>query len=204
MSRNRSARRPRPSWAAAAPAFSAMPVRSAPAQNALSPAPVSTTTRTASSARARAMPSASPLITPYDIALRRSGRLIVTRAAPPSTSYSTSPVIAGWYATCGVPWPGHARARRRLARCAARALGHARLVHATARHGDPLGMAAHGRARDPNRVGVREPAAPLLAQHRVRVARRFLRARARVLRAQPRAPRHGDRTDRDRVQRAGD
>ncbi len=34
-------------------AFSAMPARSAPAQNALSPAPVSTTTRTSSSARAR-------------------------------------------------------------------------------------------------------------------------------------------------------
>ena len=52
MSRKRSASSP-PACAAAAPAFSAMPVRSAPAQKALSPAPVSTTTRTSASARAR-------------------------------------------------------------------------------------------------------------------------------------------------------
>jgi hypothetical protein len=63
-----------------------MPVRSAPAQNALSPAPVSTTTRTASSAEARAIASRNPLMTPYDIALRRSGRLIVTRATPLAAS----------------------------------------------------------------------------------------------------------------------
>src|SRR5262245_60912582 len=162
-----------------------MPVRSAPAQNALSPAPVSTTTRTASSARAPAIASRSPLITPYDIALRRSGRLIVTRATPPSTSYSTSPaVIAGSYATCGVPWPGHARARRRHTRRAAGAAAHARLVQATARHQDPLGLAPRGRTRDSDRVGIREPAAPLLAQHRLRSPGRVVRVRARVLRAQ--------------------
>src|SRR4051794_31852913 len=94
MSRNRSASSPRPLCAAAAPALSAMPVRSAPAQKALSPAPESTTTRTSSSARADAIASRRPLMTPYDIALRRSGRLIVTRATPPAASYSSSSVIA--------------------------------------------------------------------------------------------------------------
>src|SRR4051795_5896536 len=93
ISRKRSASRPRPSCAAAAPALSAIPPRSAPAQNALSPAPVSTTTRTASSALAAAIASRSPCITPYDIELRRSGRLIVTRATTPSTSYNTSLLI---------------------------------------------------------------------------------------------------------------
>src|SRR5262245_8265686 len=94
MSRKRSASSPRPSWAAAAPEFSAMPDRSAPAQNARSPAPVSTTTRTATSARALAIASRNPCITSYDIALRRSGRLIVTRATPSPTAYTTSSAIA--------------------------------------------------------------------------------------------------------------
>jgi hypothetical protein len=60
--------------------------RSAPAQNAWSPAPVSTITRASSSASKlwNASPS-SPAVSP-STAFRRSGRLIVTRAAAPRRS----------------------------------------------------------------------------------------------------------------------
>jgi hypothetical protein len=57
-----------------------MPDRSAPALNALSPAPVSTTTRASSSALAAAKAWRSSVITVHDMALRRSGRLMVTVA----------------------------------------------------------------------------------------------------------------------------
>ena len=67
-----------------------MPVRSAPAQNALSPAPVSTTTRTSASAFAAANAARSSVITAHDRALRRSGRLIVTVATWSATSYSNA------------------------------------------------------------------------------------------------------------------
>jgi len=63
-----------------------MPVRSAPAQNALSPAPVSVTTRTAASDFAASKAVRSSDITVHDKALRRSGRLIVMVATPSATS----------------------------------------------------------------------------------------------------------------------
>ena len=63
-----------------------MPVRSAPAQNALSPAPVSTTTRTVGVGLGRGDASRSSVITVHDSALRRSGRLIVMVATPSATS----------------------------------------------------------------------------------------------------------------------
>ena len=80
-SRKSRASSPRPSWAAIAPVLSANDPRSAPAQNAWSPAPVRITTRTPSSDFAAATASRSCRMTSADIALRRSGRLIVTRAA---------------------------------------------------------------------------------------------------------------------------
>ena len=67
-----------------------MPVRSAPAQKALSPAPVRTTTRTAASDLADATNSRMAVITPQDSEFRRSGRLMVMRPTPASTEYSTS------------------------------------------------------------------------------------------------------------------
>src|SRR5262245_40735183 len=90
MSRNRSARRPRPSCAEAALSAIPPPPRSAPAQKALSPAPVRTTARTASSSRARATAARRPCITTYDIAIRRTVPLNDTRASSAAVPISTS------------------------------------------------------------------------------------------------------------------
>ncbi len=86
MSRNNRASSPRPSWRAAYPAPSAMPDRSAPAQKALSPAPVSTTTRTSGSALAAAKCWRSSVMTVHESELRFSGRSMVRWATCPSTS----------------------------------------------------------------------------------------------------------------------
>ena len=67
-----------------------MPLRSAPAEKAFSPAPVMTTTRTMGSALAWATFSRMPSTTAQEIELRRLGRLIVTVATPAATSYRTS------------------------------------------------------------------------------------------------------------------
>jgi hypothetical protein len=63
-----------------------MSFRSAPAQKASSPAPVSTKTRASSSASKRWNASPSSAAVSPSTALRRSGRLIVTRAAAPRRS----------------------------------------------------------------------------------------------------------------------
>src|SRR3954471_18122278 len=72
----------------------AISARSPPAQKALSPAPVSTSTAAASSALNRRTPSQSPARTAADSALRASGRSMVSQAIPFSTSYrTTSPIV---------------------------------------------------------------------------------------------------------------
>src|SRR6266550_2727260 len=59
------------------------------------PSPVTTTARTAGSAPARAPASARPAKTSMSIALRTSGRAIVTVATEPDTSYRTlSPITS--------------------------------------------------------------------------------------------------------------
>ena len=64
----------------------AIAFKSAPAQNAWSPAPVSTSTRVSSSAQnASKWPSSAAAVAP-SIALRRSGRSIVSSAAAPRRS----------------------------------------------------------------------------------------------------------------------
>jgi hypothetical protein len=60
--------------------------RSAPAQNAASPAPVRMKTRASSSASKRSNASPSRSAVGPSTALRRSGRLMVTRAAAPRRS----------------------------------------------------------------------------------------------------------------------
>ena len=64
---------------------------SAPETNALSPAPVSTTTRTASSAANASRISTSPCHISIDMALRFSGWLNVTSPTPPSLDASILP-----------------------------------------------------------------------------------------------------------------
>src|SRR5581483_3274502 len=88
----RTGRKPRGST----PSFiSAISLRSAPAQNALSPAPVRMPTRRDLSASRRLQASKSPLRTPALRALRFSGRLIVMTAIPSSTvSNITSSAMA--------------------------------------------------------------------------------------------------------------
>ena len=61
-------------------------LRSAPAQNACSPAPVSTSTRAPSSERNASKPSSSAAAVGPSTALRRSGRSIVSSAAAPRRS----------------------------------------------------------------------------------------------------------------------
>lgn len=61
------------------------PPRSAPAQNARSPAPVRTITRTPSSALARSNASSNSSVIRSLSALRASGRFSVIRAIRPST-----------------------------------------------------------------------------------------------------------------------
>ncbi len=65
---------------------SAISLRSPPAQNALSPAPVSTRTRASSSALNRSTPASRPSRTALFSALRASGRLIVSQATGPRRS----------------------------------------------------------------------------------------------------------------------
>src|SRR5271170_3709801 len=67
----------------------AISLRSAPAQNAISPAPVRTSTLAVSSSLNRRMPSKSPDITAALRALRASGRQIVNQAISPRRSYVT-------------------------------------------------------------------------------------------------------------------
>src|SRR5207244_1367323 len=74
-------------------AVSAISFRSPPAQNALSPAPVSTRTLAVSSSLKRRTPSYSPSRTAALSALRASGRSMVSQATPPSTRYLTVSVI---------------------------------------------------------------------------------------------------------------
>ncbi len=80
----------RKSGGATSSAVSAISLRSPPAQNAFSPAPVSTSTAAESSASNRRMPSHSPSRTALFSALRASGRSIVIQATPSSTSYVTT------------------------------------------------------------------------------------------------------------------
>src|SRR5206468_90429 len=137
-------------------------------------------TRTVSSARARVIASRSPCITPYDIALRRSGRLMVTRATPAEISNSTSSIITGSVGECAVRWPGHARAGDRCRRRVLDPARHPRLVQATVRDEVSLGLAAGRRPRDPARARVLHPAPPLLGQPRLRPPRRLVRLAPRI------------------------
>src|SRR3954451_669167 len=66
-----------------------MALRSAPAQNAIPPAPVRTITRASSSASKRSSAASSASAVGPSTALRRSGRSIVTTAAAPRRSYRT-------------------------------------------------------------------------------------------------------------------
>ena len=86
---------PRPSCSSRKDAPSAIPPRSAPAQNALSPAPVSTTTRTSGSALATASASRSSAMSDHESALRRSGRSSVRRHTPSATDVSRSDPTSG-------------------------------------------------------------------------------------------------------------
>jgi hypothetical protein len=65
---------------------SAISFRSPPAQNAWSPAPVSTSTKADSSSLNRRAPSHKPSRTAWLSALRASGRSIVSQATPSTTS----------------------------------------------------------------------------------------------------------------------
>ena len=76
-------------FAASASAVSAMRLTSPPAQKA-PPAPVSTTTRTSSSAASRVRAETSAASIGRDMALRRSGRLSVSQATPFSMRSSSS------------------------------------------------------------------------------------------------------------------
>ena len=68
-----------------------MPPRSAPAQKASSPAPVRTTTRTSgSSSGGHQARRADPAMASQDMALRRSGRLMVIRVVPELCSVRTT------------------------------------------------------------------------------------------------------------------
>ena len=90
-SRNRSASSPRPSCAAAAPGVLGDAAEvGAGAERPVAGAGEHDDAHRVVGLRGRPTASRSPCITPYDIALRRSGRLIVTRATPPSTAYRTS------------------------------------------------------------------------------------------------------------------
>jgi hypothetical protein len=66
-------------------AVSAISFRSPPAQNAFSPAPVSTRTFAVSSSLKRRTPAYRPVRTAALSALRASGRSMVSQATPPST-----------------------------------------------------------------------------------------------------------------------
>src|SRR5947209_5687909 len=69
---------------------SAISFRSPPAQKALSPAPVSTSTLAVSSSTKRRAPSHRPSRTALLNALRASGRLMVSHATSLTTSYVTT------------------------------------------------------------------------------------------------------------------
>src|SRR5215207_2808600 len=71
-----------------------MPERSAPAQNAFSPAPVRTTTRVPPSIFAAAIAARSSESTAHDSALWTSGRLIVSVVTPSAVSTSTAGAAA--------------------------------------------------------------------------------------------------------------
>ena len=200
MSRNRSASSPRPSCAAAAPAFSAMPPRSAPAQNALSPAPVSTTTRTSSSACARAHRVAQSLhhavrhrVAPLGPVDRHPGDAAADLVQHLVRSLTGSPRRSPGcgYATRGTV-AGHARARDRRRRRAAdparsRAARYKRLFETEL----ALGLAARRRPRRSSSCSSTSRSRALLAQRRLRPARRVVRADPRVRALEPRAARHG-------------
>jgi hypothetical protein len=79
------------------PSNDARSLRSAPALNAAPPAPASTSTRAAGSSSNAASPAASSSAVGPLIALRRSGRSMVSTAAAPTRSYRTGglSLIAG-------------------------------------------------------------------------------------------------------------
>ena len=101
MALNRSGKRPwssqRASGGAGPPAME--PLRSAPAQKALSPAPVSTTALTSGSSRTRPNAAINPARVSGSRELRFSGRLIVMVATPSSTSNCTLSLIgsSAWW-----------------------------------------------------------------------------------------------------------
>src|SRR5580704_12633556 len=74
-------------------AVSAISLRSPPAQNARSPAPVSTSTLADSSSLNRRTPLNNPSRTGLLSALRASGRSMVSQATPLVTSYRTGSVM---------------------------------------------------------------------------------------------------------------
>src|SRR5436190_24079467 len=74
---------------------SAISFRSPPAQNALSPAPVRTSTLALSSSLKVRVPSHSPSRTALLNALRASGRLMVSQPTPLFTSYVTTSFTGG-------------------------------------------------------------------------------------------------------------
>ena len=85
----------RPNWGrksggGTSSAVSAISFRSPPAQNARSPAPVSTSTLASSSALNRRTPANSPSRTARLSALRASGRSMVSQATPLRSSYRTT------------------------------------------------------------------------------------------------------------------
>ena len=83
------ARPPNDSRACSVVPRSPTPLRSAPAQNALSPAPASTITRASASASAAARAASSSWINVRESAFRTSGRFSVIRATPRSREVSS-------------------------------------------------------------------------------------------------------------------
>ena len=217
MSRKRSASRPRPSWAAAAPAFSAMPVEVGARAERLVAGAREHDDADVGRRRGRvAIASRSPLhhavrhrVAPLGAVDRDAGdaarRLVQHLVGHRRDRRWMGHLVPRIARSAEVPWRCHARARDCHRHRAADPARHPRVVQAAVRHEAPLGAGCSAPASVIQLAPrVLHAPASLLAQRRLRPARRVVRVDPRLLRPQPPAARHVDRAHRHRVQRARD